>query len=167
MNKEEIISIHNFVDPNDAQSIIDLMEELKEKNQLSNERGDSTYRLYSSYHQTALNFVKKYSEKYIDGQKLYVSDYLIALYEKNAFMDVHVDVLDDSEVVSTVLYLNDEYTGGELFFPEIDGGYLYTPQKYECVSFPTPYPHGVNPVISGKRYIITISYSDKIEYKKY
>ena len=80
-------------------------------------------------------------------------------------MKLHRDVEDESEVVSTVIYLNDEYEGGELSFPEIGDGYTYKPEKYELVYFPTPYLHGVNTVTSGKKYIITISYTDKTKYK--
>ena len=165
MNKEEIKSFKNYVEPQDAQSLINLMDELKLKNQLNNERGDGTFRLYNSNQPVLFDFVKKYSDKFIKNKSLYVTEYLVALYEEGAFMNVHRDVEDDSETVSTVIYLNDEYTGGELSFPEIDGGYAYTPEKYELIHFPTPYLHGVSPVKSGKRYIITISYTDKIEYK--
>ena len=165
MNKEEIKSFKNFVEPQDAQSLIDLMDKLKLNNQLNNERGDGTFRLYNSDEPVLINFLKKYSDKFIEGKNLYLTENLVALYEEGAFMNVHRDVEDDSETVSTVIYLNDEYTGGELSFPEIDGGYTYTPEKYELIYFPTPYLHGVNPVASGKRYIITISYTDKIQYK--
>jgi Rps23 Pro-64 3,4-dihydroxylase Tpa1-like proline 4-hydroxylase len=165
MNKEEIKSSKNFVEPQDAQSLIDLMDELKSKGQLNNERGDGTFRLYNSEEPALFNFVKKYSDKFIGDKNLYLSEYLVALYEEGAFMAVHRDVENDRETVSTVIYLNDDYTGGELSFPQINGGYTYIPEKYELVHFPTPFLHGVNPVKSGKRYIITISYTDKAEYK--
>ena len=165
MNKEEIKSIKDYVEPSDAQALIDLMQELKLKDQLNNERGDGTFRLYNSDNPVLVNFVKKYSNKFIGQEELYVTENLVGLYEEGAFMKVHRDVEDESETVSTVIYLNDEYEGGELSFPEIDGGYTYIPEKYELLYFPTPYLHGVNPVISGKRYIITISYTDKVQYK--
>ena len=165
MNKEEIKSFKNYVEPQDAQSLIDLMNELRSKDQLDNDRGDGTFRLCTFSPPALFDFVKKYSDKFIKDKNLYVTEYLVALYEEGAFMEVHRDVEDDSEVVSTVIYLNDEYTGGELSFPEIDGGYTYIPEKYELIHFPTPYLHGVNPVKSGKRYIITISYTDKTQYK--
>jgi len=165
MKKEAIKSLKNHVEPQDAQSLIDLMDELKSKGQLNNERGDGTFRLYNSDEPVLFNFVKKYSNKFIGDKNLYVTEYLVALYEEGAFMAVHRDAGGDREVISTVMYLNDEYTGGELSFPEVENGYFYTPEKYELVYFPTPYEHGVNPVKSGKRYIITISYTDKIEYK--
>jgi predicted 2-oxoglutarate/Fe(II)-dependent dioxygenase YbiX len=165
MKKEDIKCIKNYVDPSDAQLVIHAMDTLKINGKLSNERQDNTYRIYNSDNDVLSTFVKKYSDKFINGKNLYMSEYLVAMYQENAFMKVHRDVDDDREVISTVLYLNDEYTGGELSFPEIDGGYTYTPEKYELVYFPTPYLHGVNPVKSGKRYIITISYTDKLEYK--
>ena len=165
MNKNEIKSIKSFVDPEDAKLIIDLMDNLKIKNKLSNERDDNTYRLYNSTEKTVIDFIKKYSKKFIDGRDLYITENLIAFYEEGSFMDAHVDAPDEVEVVSTVIYLNDDYTGGELSFPEIENGYFYTPEKYELVYFPTAYLHGVNLVKSGKRYIITISYTNKLEYK--
>jgi len=152
MKKEDIKSIKNFVEPEDAQSLINLMEDLKLKNQLNNERGDGTHRLYNSDNPILTSFVKKYSKKFIDKKNLYVTENLVALYEEGAFMRVHKDVEDDSEIVSTVIYLNNDYTGGELSFPEIENGYTYIPEKYELVYFPTPFLHGVNPVKSGKRY---------------
>jgi len=165
MNKNEIKSIKSFVDPKDAKSIVDFMDNLKLNNKLSNERDDNTYRLYNSTEKTVVDFIKKYSEKFIDGRDLYVTENLIAFYEEGSFMEAHVDAPDEVEVVSTVIYLNDDYTGGELSFPEIENGYSYIPKKYELVYFPTAYLHGVNLVKSGKRYIITISYTNKLEYK--
>jgi hypothetical protein len=165
MNKNEIKSIKSFVDPKDAKSIVDFMDNLKLNNKLSNERDDNTYRLYNSTEKTVVDFIKKYSEKFIDGRDLHVTENLIAFYEEGSFMDAHVDAPDEVEVVSTVIYLNDDYTGGELSFPEIENGYSYIPEKYELVYFPTAYLHGVNLVKSGKRYIITISYTNKLEYK--
>jgi len=169
MNKEDIKSIKNFVEPEDAQSLISLMEDLKLKNELSNNQNDNAYRLYNSDNPILVDFVKKYSKKFINKQDLYVTENLVALYEQDAFMKVHRDALDASgqtkETVSTVIYLNDEYTGGALLFPEIENGYKYTPEKYELIYFPTLSLHGVDLVKSGKRYIITISYTDKIKYK--
>ena len=165
MNKEEIKSIKNHVERHDAQALINLMDDLNSKNELKNARGDNTYRLYNSGNEIVLNFVEKYSKKFIRNKDIYVSAFLVALYEKDGFVKAHRDVVGDRETISTVLYLNDDYTGGELSFPEVDGGYTYITEKYELVYFPTPYLHRVNPVKSGKRYIITISYTDKLEYK--
>lgn len=39
MNKDEIKSLKKYVEPQDAQSLINLMDELKSKGKLNNERG--------------------------------------------------------------------------------------------------------------------------------
>jgi Rps23 Pro-64 3,4-dihydroxylase Tpa1-like proline 4-hydroxylase len=165
MNKNEIKSIKNFVDPKDAKLLIDFMDKLKLNNKLSNERKDNTYRIYNSTEKIVIDFIKKYSKKFINGKNLYVTENIISFYEQGSFMVPHIDAPNEVEFVSTVIYLNDDYTGGELSFPEIENGYFYTPEKYELVSFPTAYLHGVNLVKSGKRYIITIGYTNKLKYK--
>ncbi|NDB85944.1 MAG: hypothetical protein EB127_25080, partial [Alphaproteobacteria bacterium] len=97
MNKEEIQSFKNYVEPQDAKSLINLMDELRLNNQLNNEKGDGTFRLYNSEEPVLINFVKKYSDKFIEGKNLYLTENLVALYEEGAFMNVHRDVEDDSE----------------------------------------------------------------------
>jgi len=155
MKKEEIKSIKNYVEPSDAQTLIDLMQELKLKGQLNNERGDGTFRLYNSDNPILIDFVKKYSKKFIDQKELYVTENLVGLYEEGAFMKVHKDVEDESETVSTVIYLNDEYEGGELYFPDLDFG--IRPKKGMMITFPGNlyYTHGVAPVTSGTRYTLS------------
>ncbi len=165
MDKDHIKSIKNFVEPEDAQTLIDLMDDLRSRKKLNNERKDGTYRLYNSENPIVTDFVKKYSKKFIGDQNLYFRENLVALYEEGSFMYPHKDVENDTETVSTVIYLNGDYTGGELSFPEIEDGYTYVPEKYELIYFPTPFLHGVNPVKSGKRYIITIAYTDQFKYK--
>lgn len=165
MHLEDIKFIKNFVEPEDAQSLIDLMDDLRSRKKLNNERKDGTFRIYNSNYPEVVEFVKKYSKKFIGDQNLYFRENLVALYEEGSFMYDHKDVENDTETVSTVIYLNDAYTGGELSFPEINNGYTYAPEKYELVYFPTPFLHGVTPVKSGKRYIITISYTDQFKYK--
>jgi hypothetical protein len=54
--------------------------------------------------------------------------------------------------VSSVMYLNDNYTGGGLHFPFID--YTYTPQEGDIVFFPSTYlfTHAALPVEEGIKY---------------
>jgi hypothetical protein len=64
---------------------------------------------------------------------------------------------------SMVLYLNDDFTGGETYFPEID--HKVTPQKGTCIIFPdindqqliiTESLHASIPVVHGIKYIIPV-----------
>jgi len=56
--------------------------------------------------------------------------------------------------VSTVYYLNDNYTGGEIKFPRF--GITYKPKANQIILFPSTYVynHSVSPVIEGERYAV-------------
>jgi len=65
--------------------------------------------------------------------------------------------------VSTVMYLNSDYEGGELYFPNFD--YTYVPQYGDIVLFPSSYlfSHAALPVKSGIKYsaVTMFSYNDR------
>ena len=67
-------------------------------------------------------------------------------------MNIHID--DDSNgcKYGIVGYLNDDYEGGELVFPEL--GITVNPKEHNLILFPSyfMYKHEVKPVISGTRY---------------
>ena len=56
--------------------------------------------------------------------------------------------------ISTVYYLNDDYTGGEIKFPRF--GITYKPKANQMIVFPSTYVynHSVSPVIEGERYAV-------------
>mgnify|MGYP000379967471 FL=1 len=62
---------------------------------------------------------------------------------------------------SSVFYLNDDYDGGELFFPEFD--LTIKPKLGDLITFPTNsmYMHAVKEVKSGTRYTIALSWFRK------
>jgi hypothetical protein len=61
--------------------------------------------------------------------------------------------------VSAVVYLNDDFDGGELVFPKI--GYSYKPVAGSCIIFPshTGYSHYVDSVLTGKRIVLPFWFS--------
>lgn len=69
-----------------------------------------------------------------------------------------VNHIDDSpnatRRISTVYYLNDNYTGGEINFPRF--GITLKPKANQMVIFPSSfvYNHSVDPVVEGKRYAV-------------
>ena len=56
--------------------------------------------------------------------------------------------------VSVLVYLNDDYEGGELFFPNFD--YTYKPQAGDCLFFPSGnlYLHESKPIRSGAKLAV-------------
>ena len=56
--------------------------------------------------------------------------------------------------VSTVYYLNDNYTGGEINFPRFN--VTFKPKANQMIVFPSTYVynHSVSPVLEGTRYAV-------------
>ncbi len=80
---------------------------------------------------------------HVDAETLYKDDIGLDMWEKTLDRDL-----------SVVYFLNDNFIGGELVFPELD--LIIKPEAGTLVCFPSDhyYIHGVNPVISGHRYTI-------------
>jgi prolyl 4-hydroxylase len=65
--------------------------------------------------------------------------------------------------VSSVMYLNDDYEGGELWFPYLD--LTFKAEAGDIVLFPSTYifAHAAKPVISGTKYsaVTMFDYNDR------
>jgi hypothetical protein len=79
-------------------------------------------------------------------------------------LSYHVDSLSNPLVVfANVMYINDDFTGGELHFPTID--VTYRPEKGALIVFPSAddYLHGVLPVGPGPvRYALPAFVNRKV-----
>lgn len=62
------------------------------------------------------------------------------------------------QVVNALVYFNDDYEGGEFYFPYLD--ILLKPEVGDIVFFPANYigTHGVSPVVKGNRYTYLAQY---------
>jgi hypothetical protein len=81
--------------------------------------------------------------------------YKILKYEVGGKFENHMDDGGGNfRRVSTVYYLNDNYSGGELCFPQF--GIELKPEEGDMVVFPSSYvySHSVKPVTAGNRYSI-------------
>jgi predicted 2-oxoglutarate/Fe(II)-dependent dioxygenase YbiX len=80
---------------------------------------------------------------HVDAETLYSDEEGLELWEKTLDRDV-----------SVVYFLNDDFAGGELFFPNLD--LLIEPKAGTLVCFPSDhnYIHGVKPVTLGRRYSV-------------
>ncbi|WP_206606095.1 prolyl hydroxylase family protein [Steroidobacter cummioxidans] len=80
---------------------------------------------------------------HVDAETLYKDDIGLELWEKTLDRDL-----------SVVYFINDDYSGGELFFPALD--LVIEPEAGTLVCFPSDhnYIHGVRPVTAGHRYTI-------------
>lgn len=80
---------------------------------------------------------------HVDAETLYKDDIGLDWWEKTLDRDL-----------SVVYFLNDDFVGGELFFPGLD--LVIHPEAGTLVCFPSDhnYVHGVRPVSSGQRYTV-------------
>lgn len=79
----------------------------------------------------------------------------------------HVDDQDPEAFIeySTVIYLNDDFEGGKLYFPAL--GFTYTPQKLAGVFFISDgekWKHGITPVESGYRSTLLYMHTTQLEH---
>lgn len=80
----------------------------------------------------------------------------ISKYSTGAFMGAHIDHYSGSDIeplMSAVLYLNDDYEGGELEFPEQK--VIIKPKAGSIVIFPSVHPfyHQSLTILSGIKYM--------------
>jgi predicted 2-oxoglutarate/Fe(II)-dependent dioxygenase YbiX len=72
---------------------------------------------------------------------------------KGFYLVPHIDTLS-SEInhIASVYYINDDYTGGEIYFP--DHGLEIKPKPNSLIIFPgnENYLHGVREIIDNNRY---------------
>lgn len=83
----------------------------------------------------------------------------IRIWESGSYMGPHCDSYDGSSEIafSIVMYLNDEYTGGEISFP--NHNISIKPQVGSLIIFPSqePFLHQVKTIESGQRYTCHLS----------
>jgi hypothetical protein len=80
----------------------------------------------------------------------------ITEYRTGSSLNEHADKICESwRDVSNILYYNDDYTGGEIFFSQYD--LEFKPKAGSLLIFPAGgnYAHGVKPVSFGNRYVTT------------
>jgi hypothetical protein len=78
----------------------------------------------------------------------------IARWDAGDKLDLHVDDLGTTNYnhMATLIYLNDDYEGGEIVFPTHD--FSYRPKMGDLIMFPgnMHYAHEVRTITSGSRY---------------
>ena len=103
---------------------------------------------------------------YLTSKKIEPSNYILPMGEipirewaAGSGMGPHCDNYDGHTTLafSMIVYLNDDYDGGEIEFP--NHGISLKPQEGSLIIFPStePYLHKVNEVLYGKRYTSHLS----------
>ena len=103
--------------------------------------------------------IKKYSEEFPLFSAQLMTDFRINRYSEGGFMSRHVDNIHHSHgqqygypQVSVLLYLNDDYEGGEFYV----ANKRFEPEKGSGIIFPSNFmfPHQAKVVTKGTRWSI-------------
>lgn len=117
----------------------------KEQNGVSKALYDALDRATDHYTKVLYPF----AEKNIKNREYSVH---LLKYTEGGFLPAHQDHGVSSRVLSAVLYLNDDYEGGEIEF--VNSGVRMKPEAGSIIIFPSNflYIHQVHPIVSGERY---------------
>lgn len=105
-----------------------------------------------------------YSDRYRIGLDMYHEGYNLLRYHEGQEYKVHYDggTSDVGRIVSAICYLNDDYEGGELEFPNFN--VKIKPQAGMLILFPSafPYAHIAHPITAGTKYALVTWIRDHI-----
>lgn len=130
-----------------------------------NTSSDNSYKIFNLLNDTISKCIENYMS--ISGNNIGLrTPFGISKYNVGSEMGKHVDDYEDYDknpTVSGILYLNDNYQGGELYFE--DQGIKIKPTAGSMVIFPSikPYFHQSLKIIDGIKYMCPVfCYVDKV-----
>jgi len=107
-----------------------------------------------------LDLSNYFIKKYTDYDLVEKHDVHLIRYTNGDYFTLHADDRPVApRTVSATLYLNDEYSGGEICFQHLNVN--YRPKKGDCLIFSSsfPYSHYVKEITGGVRYVVVNFYS--------
>ena len=151
--------INNFIEDADCKKIISRLEEFILNDEVR-VFGDGRIGIINKQDSELLDLVEKYKNKTIEmfnDEFKYFSGYIATKYVPGVGMSTHEDSKLEEEM-GALMYLNDDYEGGELTYTDPEGNLkTIKPKSGDMVYCPSWYPHGVNKVTKGNRYFFTVS----------
>jgi hypothetical protein len=155
--------VDNFISAEDADVLISEQNNPSEVNEYPPYYKDRYGGTAFPYNKSVMNILKKYGD--ISNQKhKELNGFVNPIYVFKAFGscwlpgtkgDMHIDAQGPEPWIewSTVIYLNDDFDGGLIYFPNQD--FVYKPKKYSAVFFPSAGSeniHGITTLLNGKRH---------------
>ena len=170
---ENIKIYKDILTQEDLRNALNFIKEYEEDNRLI-PFDDNNFVKSVPYPSEHNEFMSKYSEISIQKHKeinnldhdIYTCKMVFCLWNPGSHAGPHIDNHYGYEFLkySTVIYLNNDFEGGEIYFPNL--GFIHSPKENEMITFPSvgnEYIHGVQPILSGKRYSIALWHTDEKE----
>ena len=166
-NKDYGIKVfENFATDDDCDYLINFLDNTQDSYGRHNDIRKISLRPESEKIKNILLKVLDKAKKDFNNNNLFITSYMISSYDPGFFMGLHVDNEDMRECnkISMVLYLNDDFKGGDIVFPIIN--FRHSPKAKELVCFLSELQenaHGVEIIESGKRYVMPVFITDEKE----
>lgn len=150
--------INNFIDESDCQALISRLEYLISNGDIQT-REDGSVKVTGTEDEFFSPIVEKYKQKAMDlfpNEYIYFEGYVLIKYVVGVGMAGHQDC-KEGQTMGVLMYLNDDYEGGELVYNYTDtDSNTIKPKAGDMIYFPFWYFHEVNKVTSGTRYFFAI-----------
>lgn len=175
-NMHNIKIVNNFIEPDDAQLYMDEACNPSEIETFPEYYKDRFGGTALPYNKNTRHLNKKYGRKAADLVKeLY--GFVNPVYVYKVFMNhttqpgyvgpIHTDSVNPEPWIewSAVLYVNDNFEGAKLHFP--NQAFVYDPVPLDAVFFPSAgaeHMHGISELKSGERFSIVVCLTSKPEY---
>ena len=176
--EDRIVTIPNFIDKEDLDLLNNYINESKEDGGIDRKNINSktvvNILLNSEkriYDQICKNYTNVYGVEF--EEKVLIPTHLIKWnlgYDRP--MPIHADCEGPDGLpamhngyyrynLAAICYLNDNYVGGEIFFPQVNK--TIKPNKGDLVMFPGRFKHGVTGVKSGERHTMLCWFRFNVE----
>lgn len=166
---DKIKILDNFIDPYDCDFAIGFYNDLRDRKKFM-DLEDGRWLLVNPKLDEVKYLVNKYVAKIsqIYETTFYPREIFVSFYRTSSELEPHIDFehpkLKDS--LGMMLYFNEDFEGGEVYFPELD--YQYKPVKGTAFIFPcNEYLHGVKAITKGYRYAMPIEITPHKEFSIY
>jgi hypothetical protein len=160
----QIHHIEGFMNPEDAKTIYDHAVKFDSSFNMHG-NNEKEFKVYT-YHEieanekSVLNLMQDYAYRVYDHVlKTYGEPFEpfnphkthIARFEEGHGMHDHFDSSRPNDI-ATLVYLNENYEGGEIYFPDYNISIKPKPGDLLCFPDQPRFVHGVKPITSGTRY---------------
>ena len=146
------IIIDNFLTTDECNFIIKLYKD----NENHAEKFNDVFPLQQNIFEKKASFLKNKLNKVALEYNSKIDWFQIVKWPINSKMDAHLDMAEDRTTLSSIIYLNSNYNGGQTYFEE---GTIFKPRIGRAIFFNGQYyKHGVTLVNNTTRYVVAAWY---------
>lgn len=152
-----ILLQENFITDLECKKLIDLFKRNKSNTEFYSINNTNILKVS----EIKSNIINNIKEKVVSNcssltnSKIYLDNYELVEWPTGSHHPPHYDLPTD--IFSSVIYLNDNFDGGETYFSESK---IIKPKKGSCLTFSnSKYRHSVNKINTGTRYTFSFWFS--------